>query len=291
MAHNSINEKSHTKGAKRMRGFLSYFLILSLSISSFSLSTGAPNGITSSKLEMKTLEVAYLFEEGKGKTAEDISPNKRHATLVGGVQYGPGKFGTGLVYDGKDDNLIVKGYNGIEGTKARTILYWFKSESTREHSWVKWGPDEVTKKYYIRAHVDEDKCYLRIENAGGNNWGDVDVCDGKWHHHAVVFHQGAKDVQDHDLYVDGKLNQKFGKANVMNTDIKTQEVVMGDFLAHHAFMHGSFDEVAIFNVGLTTKQIQLVVQNGLASALNGNSTAVESHDKLPTHWGIIRARY
>ena len=72
-----------------MRGFLSYFLILSLSISSFSLSTGAPNGITSSKLEMKTLEVAYLFEEGKGKTAEDISPNKRHATLVGGVQYGP----------------------------------------------------------------------------------------------------------------------------------------------------------------------------------------------------------
>ncbi|MBR52748.1 hypothetical protein CMK19_03140 [Candidatus Poribacteria bacterium] len=90
---------------------------------------------------------------------------------------------------------------------------------------------------------------------------------------------------------DGKLNQKFGKANVMDTDIKTQEVVMGDFLAHHAFMHGSFDEVAIFNVGLTTKQIQLVVQNGLASALNGNSTAVESHDKLPTHWGIIRARY
>ena len=67
MAHNSINGKSHTKGARRMRGLLSYFLILSLSISSFSLSTGAPNGITSSKLEMKTLEVAYLFEEGKGK--------------------------------------------------------------------------------------------------------------------------------------------------------------------------------------------------------------------------------
>lgn len=229
MTLNLINENFHTKGAKRIRGFLSYFLVLSLSISSFCLSTGAPNGITSSKIEMKTLEVAYLFEEGKGKTAEDVSLNKRHVTLVGGFQYGPGKFGTGLVYDGKDDSLIVKGYKGIEGAKARTILYRFKSESTRKHSWVKWGAVDTSKKYYIRAHVGGDKCYLRVENAGGNNWGGGDVCDGKWNHHAIVFYQGAKDVQDHDLYVDGKLNQKFGKANVMNTDIKTQEVVMGDY--------------------------------------------------------------
>jgi len=274
-----------------MNNLLSCFLIATLTITSFGLATAAPNGITSSKLEMKMLEVAYLFEEGKGKTAQDVSPNKRHATLVGGIQYGPGKFGTGLVYDGKDDSLIVKGYKGIGGIKARTVLYWFKSASTREHSWVKWGPNEATKKYYIRAHVDADKCYLRIENNGGNNWGDTNVCDGKWHHHAVVFPSGAKDVQDHDLYVDGKLNEKFGKANVMNTDNKAQEVVMGDFLAHHAFMHGSFDEVAIFNVGLTAKQIQLVVQNGLASALNGKSTAIEAQDKLPTRWGVIRASY
>ena len=277
MALNSINEKSHTKGAKRIRGFLSYFLVLSLSISRFCLSTDAPNRITSSKIEMKTLEVAYLFEEGKDKTAEDISLNKRHATLVGGVQYGPGKFGTGLVYDGKDDSLIVKSYKGIEGAKARTILYWFKSESTREHSGVKWDPNEVTKKYYVRAHVAGAQCWLRTENAGGNNWGDVDVCDGKWHHHAVVFPKGAKDVQDHDIYVDGKLNGKSGAANAMDTDEKAQEVAMGDFLAHHQFMHGSFDEVAIFSIALTEKQIRLIMNNGLAS-----TSSIEPKNKLAT---------
>ena len=145
------------------------------------------DSVYSAVIDIKTIEVAYLFEEGKGKLAKDESHNKRNGSLEGGVKYGPGKFGQGLVYDGKDDNLIVKGYHGIGGKDPRTVLYWFKSDSAREHSWVKWGPDEVTKKYYVRAHVAGAQCWLRIENAGGNNWGDVDVCDGKWHHHAVVF--------------------------------------------------------------------------------------------------------
>ena len=79
---------------------------------------------------------------------------------------------------------------------------------------------------------------------------------------------GAKDVQDHKIYVDGKLNGKAGAANPMNTDDKAQEMVMGEPLAHHAFMHGSFDEAAIFNVDLTAAQIQLIMTQGLASALN-----------------------
>ena len=274
-----------------MRLFFSCLVILGINMLVVWIASAAPSGITSPKIDIKTIEVAYLFEEGKGQTAQDISSNKRHGTLEGGVKYGPGKFGTGLVYDGKDDNLIVKGYRGLGGKQARTVLYWFKSASAREHSWVKWGPNEATKKFYVRAHLDGAKCYLRIENAGGNNWGDANVCDGKWHHHAVVFPNGAKDVQDHNIYVDGKLNKKFGKANAMDTDNKTQEVVMGDFLAHHAFMHGSFDEAAIFNVELTAKQIQLIVAQGLASALNGKSTAVEAGDKLSTNWALIKISY
>ena len=129
-------------------------------------------------------------------------------------------------------------------------------------------------------------CQLRVENAGGNNWGDVDVCDGEWHHHAVVFPVGAKDVQDHKIYVDGKLNAKSGAANPMATDNKAQEVVMGAKLLHHTFMHGSFDEVAIFNVALPVNQIQLIMKQGLASAL-----AIEPGDKLSTNWATIKTNY
>ena len=262
-----------------MRKFCCCLIIVAISLMSLCLVSAVP-------IEMKTLEVAYLFDEGDGKTAQDISPNERHGTLEGGVKYGPGKFGKGLVYDGKDDNLSVKGYRGIVGTNSRTVVYWFKSASTRDHSWVKWGINEATKKYYVRAHVDGDKCYLRVENNGGNNWGDTNVCDGKWHHHAVVFPKGAKNVQDHNIYVDGKLNGKAGAAQPMNTDTKSQEVVMGARLANHVFMHGSFDEVAILSVDLTVKQIQLIMTQGLASAL-----AIEPGDKLSTNWATIKANY
>ena len=262
-----------------MRKFCFCLIIVAISLMSLCLVSAVP-------IEMKKVEVAYLFDEGEGKTAQDISPNKRHGTLEGGVKYGPGKFGKGLVYDGKDDNLSVKGYRGIVGTNSRTVVYWFKSAGTRDHSWVKWGINQATKKYYVRAHVDGAKCYLRVENNGGNNWGDTNVCDGKWHHHAVVFPKGAKDVQDHNIYVDGKLNGKAGAAQPMNTDTKSQEVVMGARLANHVFMHGSFDEVAILSVDLTVKQIQLIMTQGLASAL-----AIEPRDKLSTNWATIKANH
>ena len=262
-----------------MRKFCCCLIIVAISLMSLCLVSAVP-------IEMKKVEVAYLFDEGEGKTAQDISPNKRHGTLEGGVKYGPGKFGKGLVYDGKDGNLSVKGYRGIVGTNSRTVVYWFKSAGTRDHSWVKWGINEATKKYYVRAHVDGAKCYLRVENNGGNNWGDTNVCDGKWHHHAVVFPKGAKNVQDHNIYVDGKLNGKAGAAQPMNTDTKSQEVVMGARLANHVFMHSSFDEVAILSVDLTVKQIQLIMTQGLASAL-----AIEPRDKLSTNWATIKANH
>ena len=106
-----------------------------------------------------------------------------------------------------------------------------------------------------------------------------------------VMGNGAKDVQDHNIYVDGKLNGKAGAANPMNTDDKAQEVVMGEPLAHHAFMHGSFDEMTILSVDLTVKQIQLIMTQGLASALNNKSTAIEPRDKLSTNWATIRTSY
>ena len=91
--------------------------------------------------------------------------------------------------------------------------------------------------------------------------------------------------------MDGKLNSKFGTAKELNTDIETQEVAMGGKLLHHTFMHGSFDEAAIFNVALTDKQIQLIMKQGLASAFGGKPTAVEAGDKLPTNWAVIKASY
>ena len=99
-------------------------------------------------------------------------------------------------------------------------------------------PNQTGEKYYVRAHPIGGECYLRVEVAGGQNYGEDNVCDEKWHHCAVIFPKGSKVVKDHDLYVDGKLQTKQGNNQVMETNNKTQEVIMGVFFAHHTFMFG-----------------------------------------------------
>ena len=99
----------------------------------------------SAVLDPKTVEVAYLFDEGKANTVKDISGNGRDGDLSG-AKYTKGVFGTCLDYDGKDDNLVVPGYAGIGGTDPRTTVFWFKAGDTREHSWVKWGPESYRRK-------------------------------------------------------------------------------------------------------------------------------------------------
>ena len=233
-------------------------------------------------IDQDTVEVAYLLDENGGNVAKDISGNDRHGEITGAKRV-EGQFGKALEYDGVDDNLIITGYNGIGGTDARTTVFWFKSDVVRDHSWVKWGVNTPSQKYYIRSHVRGNTCNLRVEINSGNNFGTDNVCDGEWHHCAVVFPDGAKAVKDHDLYVDGKLQEKEGTEFAMDTNIDTQAVNIGARLANHTFMLGSMDEVAIFNVELSIREINAIRDHGLKSALG-----IDPKEKLTTKWGMIK---
>ncbi len=228
------------------------------------------------------VEVVYLFDEGDGDVAIDSSPNGRDGTIVG-AQYVNGVYGTALQYDGVDDNLIITGYAGVGGVDPRTTLFWFKSEGTRDHSWVKWGPNASGEKYYIRGHVTGQECYLRIEVNGGQNYGNTDVCDGEWHHCALVFPAGSDSVQDHHLYVDGVLQEKIGNDKEMNTNSVAQDVNIGARLTGHTFMLGFLDELAIFSTDLDADQINNIKDNGLYG-----SVSVDPKGKLATNWASIK---
>ena len=229
-------------------------------------------------IEKDTTEVAYLLDENEGDVAKDISGNERHGEITGAKRV-DGKFGKALEYDGVDDNLIITGYNGIGSTEPRTTVFWFKSDVVRDHSLVKWGVNSPSQKYYIRAHPRGDECNLRVEVNGGNNIGTDNICDGEWHHCAVVFPDGSVTVKQHDLYVDGKLQEKEGTEFAMNTSIDSQVVNIGARLTNASFMLGSMDEVAIFKVDLSLEQIDAIREHGLKSALG-----IDPQDKLATSW-------
>ncbi len=258
----------------------SRLMVLWLSFTIFTVSIASVSHAAA--IEKDTLEVAYLFDGNSANVVKDISGNDRDGALTGAKRV-EGVFGNALEYDGSDDNVIVTGFKGIGGTNPRTTVFWFKSDVVREHSWVKWGINSPEQKYYIRSHIRGNACNLRVEVNGGQNYGGDNVCDGEWHHCAVVFPEGSDAVKDHDLYVDGKLQDKEGTDKAMNTNIDTQDVNMGARLANHVFMLGSFDEVAIFNVALDLKQINAIRNTGLQTALG-----VDPQEKLTTSWAMIK---
>ncbi|MDE0636859.1 MAG: hypothetical protein OXI43_13560 [Candidatus Poribacteria bacterium] len=259
-----------------------YIIMIGVVLSTIIFTLSITGLVSAAVIDKNTVEFAYLFDEGAGVVAKDASVNGRDGA-ISGAKYVEGKFGTCLEYDGVDDNLVATDYFGVGGINPRTTVFWFKSRETREHSWVKWGPDSPGEKYYIRAHVRGAACNLRVEVNGGNNFGTDNVCDGEWHHCAVVFPKGSDAVKDHDLYVDGKLQVKEGIEKAMNTNDRVQEVNMGNFLASHSFMFGLFDEVAVFNVDLTLDQINAIREQGLGQALG-----VDPRGKLATNWAMIK---
>ena len=133
----------------KFRNNSGYIVVLS-SIIVFTLSLTCI--IHAAIVDENAAEVLYLFGEGEGDVAVDSSPNERNGTIMG-AQYAEGVFGTALMYDGVDDNLLISGYMGVGGKEPRTTVFWFKSNETREHSWVKWGPIPRRRGIFYRSSI------------------------------------------------------------------------------------------------------------------------------------------
>ena len=230
------------------------------------------------------LEGLWLFDEGSGDVARDSSGNGRDGELQGNPTWVKGVHGTALEFDGVDDNVLITGYTGVGGTTPRTVMLWWKSLDARDHSWVKWGIVQDTKKYYVRAHLAGAECYLRVETQGGQHYGSTNVCDGQWHHLAVVFPPDSNNVKDHILYVDGVPEANTaGNPVGVDTDVASQEVNIGAPLAHHTYARGVMDEVAIFARALSEEEINAIIDMGFTRAL-----AVSPREKLTVSWGALK---
>jgi hypothetical protein len=59
--------------------------------------------ISEAQVDMAGARAIWLFDEGEGDTAGDISGNDYHAALVNDPTWVGGKFGTALSFDGEDD--------------------------------------------------------------------------------------------------------------------------------------------------------------------------------------------
>lgn len=249
-------------------------------------------GTAYARIDPGTVELLFLFDDGQGDIARDSSGNGRNGDITG-AQWVDGKFGGALEFGGvADDKVIVSGYFGVGGTAPRTTAFWWKSDdAVSRHSWVKWGTNVASQKYFIRGdNTVAGMITLRVEVNSGQSYGSTNVCDGEWHHLAVVFPDGSDSVKDHLLYVDGVVEENpAGTDFDMDTDNTTTDIHIGTQVPgvnQHEFANGIMDELVIFSVALIQSDIRTIMEQGLASAL-----AVVHIDKLTTTWAEVRTQY
>lgn len=212
------------------------------------------------------LQVCLKFDESSGDTAADSSGNGREGTLHGGavLRAGAGWFGGAVELDGTDDYIEVDGYRGVTGSKARTVGFWVKSDGADLGDIVSWGTNTAGKRWSLGFSPRGTS--FGMNSAGGFVFASGSVIDGAWRHIAAVLPDGAADISDIRLYIDGRDETiPVGAGQLIDTAIG-DDVRIGTFDdGLDRFFGGLVDDLVIFDVALTDEEIARLCRVGSES--------------------------
>ena len=232
----------------------------------------------SSAVDPATVVGAWLFDEGSGTTAADISGNGNDGEILGEPAWVDGVFGKALEFDGSD-SINCGNDLSLDLTEEFTLMAW--GRYTTEDS-IDYMNHTGCNGYFLATWTNKVNFPQQCDAASAIG---EPVNDGEWHHVAGVWAEG----EGSKLYYDGELHVEVPDyvptapfANTGNLLIGCYGNMEGEFFV------GTMDEVAVFNVVLSEDGIRDIVTSGLAAALGG-PTAVSPEEKLTTVWGKIKA--
>jgi len=235
-------------------------------------------GQSEGEIDPESIAAAWLFDEGKGKVAKDISGNDYDGELKKNPLWVDGKFNSALEFSGGNYVEILDSSENLPfgASEPFTITAWVKNQ----------GGGTVIGKFnggvigaYIVIVSGGGTVTFHRETAPWGLSGTKAVPQGKFGHVAATY-----DGAEMRIYVDGELDAKQDRGP-QNTDSATPVLIGARFTggAPSDFFAGTLDEVALFNVALSEEDIKSVMKNGLSP-----ESAVSPSGKLTTTWGLLR---
>ena len=252
------------------------------------------------KIDPKTAVGIWLFDEGEGRVAHDLSDRgpKGNGKLEKGAKWAKGKFGHGIEFDGKDDYVQIAPsdrYNpkNAKGIHNFTVTFWMYPRSIGGNNPA--GKGSAT---LVIANGDPG-------DGGGANWwfefwkgGNFEFksCQAgcaaattavnapdEWY-----FITGIYNGKEYELYVNGEFKHK--GPNVIGNPEKGLLIGSGLCPAGHGcdggYFKGIIDDVVVFNVILDEAAIGNLMKKGAGQTLG--VLAVHPHEKLTTTWSVLK---
>ncbi len=231
------------------------------------------------EINLETAVGIWLFDEGSGDVAKDVSGNGNDGKLNGGIKWVDGKFGKALEFNGKD-TCVETGEQLLEKVEEFTIVLWVNKGKLTANRIGLVGQNDTVEMGFIEPTVVQ----VWSEGAGQGVNVNYNFPEGEWHHVAAT--GTTTSIKN---YLDGELGNE-GTTNVPDHGSSAFNVNIGGcgiFDGSGNWFSGVIDEVAIFNVALEDDDIKTIMNDGLLQTLG--MTAVSSQGKLATCWGGLKA--
>lgn len=269
----------HFKQEYLMRNFMIFFVIvLGLTLSSH---------INCVADKLGGLVVYFGFEDGDGETVTDLSGNGQEGMLEGDTSWTDGKYGKGLNFDGKNGLVRVFHSHQFLFTDGITVCAWIRPTLIK-------GPGEW--QLIAAKGPDVEEYFEVLLHPNGYIWmgwklsnerqvpkkSPIRIVKNKWQHIAVSFQSG----EWWTVYLDGEVLIDHPRQKSKLQPIESH-LLLGteEPFNLNRYYNGDMDEFAIFNRGLTQKEVQLV-QRGIERLLS-----VDPADKLSTTWGTLKSKH
>ena len=231
--------------------------------------------VSTAEIDLDTAVGIWLFDEGKGGVATDISGEGNDGELVKSPAWVKGKFGMALEFDGKASCVSTE-QKLLDSLEEFTIITWVQTGDVNANRIGLVGQNDSPEFGFI----DPNSVNLWTPTSGGttNPW-KFKHGTGDWHHVGCV----ATTEYIH-VYIDGEyIEKKGGWANHGTSAFNVNIGGCGVWDPDGNFFTGAMDEVAIFHSALEQEDIQ-VLMDGFDKYL-----AVDPEGKLGTTWGHIKA--
>ena len=185
----------------------------------------------------------------------------------------PGGSTASLSLDGANSWVDVLGYNGIGGSEARTLAFWFKGPGTQVNNnatLIGWGPGSTGNRFDTRIQGQFGGS-MRTEVAGSGSNGTAIIDDGEWHHCAMVVDPTVgMTVGDIQFYIDGVADPlsaiggtPIDSGTNLNLRIGASRTIGGRSLT------GKLDDIRLYDRVLTAEEILILFQPSQEIVING----------------------
>ena len=167
-----------------------------------------------------------------------------------------GRKGNGIRFGGAGEHMVVKGFRGVIGDKARTVSVWAKTNDTAG-SLLAWGSNGGGR--FWDFDIINGNLGLRVNN--GRLETVQSVNNNAWRHLAVVFPSAAEVLDDVVLYVDGIPQARTLSANPVIDTGDENDLLIGTNLTGNNFA-GVLDEIRIYERGLSSNEVMSIYLDG-----------------------------